>query len=387
MKKKFGTANRVSAIIVTLVSLALFRQCGLEVYAENNAQAAEGSGITGEEAAEETGAPERRLTMIIPLNSNETAQVPRYIVEENRAYMLDEASIVVEETERKSSYGADVVKVSRKVEDLTDNDLTRIKKEIVSEGIACELLSAVYRVEERDENGMPLRYSAVCEYGGLKKYSTSYPSAWQMKVCYDLCAEMTAPEVVEIREEMEITEMREDPGSVDTRTRRVVGDAADETESRAKEAMKREAAEKEEKPVPKANVRKILIKPEREAEGKMPGRITDLLVPLAAAVAVAGVTVPFIIWFSILTAPLYGMERKNRYRYIGRIRLGKKEGAYTAYLTRRLRERAMLPVFRIKLPRRVRKGAKTGQLQVRCPGGKQIMMTVGKTVTFTVEGD
>lgn len=324
MKKKFAIVNRVSALLMT------------------------------------------GLIRTFELSPNEIAEVPRYIVEDNAVYELDEESITVEETGNGSAEGADVVTFSRKVEDLSDNDLARLEKEIVSEGIPCELLSVAYKVEEEDKNGMPVRYSAVCEYGGLKKYSTSYPVAWRLTAHYGLLGE---PEIVEIQEEA---------GEDGTRTTRVTGKTENGEEA--------SDAEREDL-FPKPEIRRIQIKPSPDDGDKMK-KLKDLLVPLAAAAAAGtGVIIPFIIWIAILTAPLFGLKREGKYRYIGRIRLKKEDGTYAAYLTKRLRARAELPVFQIKLPERVWRNSKTGVLQVHCPGGKSILVTIGRKVCFTVEGD
>lgn len=356
MRKKFAAAGRLFVLIMTLVSFVLFLRNGLRACAQEQN-------------------PEQLVKTYLLL-PEETAQVPRYLVEKEAVYELDEASIVVEETERGGAEGADVVTFSKKVEGLSDNDLSKIEKTAVMEGIGCELLSAAYQVEETDKNGIPIRYSAVCEYGGLKKYSASYPAAWQLTARYDRLEGLTEPEVVEIQEIVEIWENgREDEGYGDTRTRRVTS----ETERAEDEA------DSGEKPVPRPRVKRIRIKPEPEEEDKW--KITELLPFLAAAAAGAGVTVPFIIWFSVLTAPLFGLWREGKYRYIGRIRLKRENGIYTAYLTERLRARAELPVFRIKLPEKVWKKAGTEMLRVHCPGGRTIVMTIGKAVRFTVEGD
>lgn len=86
-------------------------------------------------------------------------------------------------------------------------------------------------------------------------------------------------------------------------------------------------------------------------------------------------------------APLYERKEAGKYRYIGRIRLKKEEGGYAAWLTRRLLERAELPVFQIKLPKKVQREIKTGVIWIHCPGGRRIMAVAGKAVHFTVECD
>lgn len=354
MRKKFAIAVRLSVLIMTLVSLAFLLRSGLHACAQ-----------------EQTSEQLIKTFLLLP---EETAQVPRYLVEKGAVYELDEASLVVEETERGGSEGADVVTFSKKVEDLSDNDLSKIEKAAVMEGIGCELLSAAYQVEETDKNGIPIRYSAVCEYGGLKKYSASYPAAWQLTARYERLEELMGPEAVEIQEDV-WEETQERSGDSGTRTRRVT-----EVTERAENE-----ADSGKKPVPKPRIKRIRIKPKPEEEDKW--KITELLPFLAAAAAGAGVTVPFVIWFSVLTAPLSGLRREGKYRYIGRIRLKRENGIYTAYLTERLRARAELPVFRIKLPEKVWKKAGTEMLRVQCPGGRIIMMTIGKAVRFTVEGE
>lgn len=353
MRKKIAAAGRLSVLIMALVPFALFWRDGLCACAR-------------EQVSE-------RVVETFLLLPEETVQVPRYLVEKGTAYELDEASIVVEETERGGAEGADVVTFSRKVEDLSDNDLSKIEKSAVLEGTNCELLSAAYQVEETNENGIPIRYSAVCEYGGLKKYSESYPTAWQLTARYNRCEGLTEPEIVEIQENMQ--NVWEETGYGAARTKRVTG----ETEGAENEG------ESGKKPVPRPRIKRILIEPKPEEEDKR--KITKLILFLAAAAAGTGVTVPFIVWFSVLTAPLFGLRGEGKYRYIGRIRLKREDGFYTAYLTGRLRARAELPVFRIKLPGKVRKKARAGMLRVHCPDGRIIMVTVGRAVRFTVEGD
>lgn len=380
MKKKPATRKMVSALIMTLVSLAIFRQGGLCSCAMKNVKASERSASSAvseasatarvKTAMEEGGTdkPPESLTRVFELVSDETAQVPRRIVEGNAVYELDESSIVVEVNGNGSAEGADVVTFSRKVADLSDNDLSRIEKEAVIEGISCELLNVVYKVEEEDKNGMPTRYSAACQYGGLKKYSTSFPVAWRMTAQYNFCETITGEEIVKIREETK---------EENTRSERV----GDKGKSEAGNV-----SEKEEAIVPKAAGKGFRIKPGPESGEKE--KIPDGTIPfLAAAAAGAVLTVPFIIWVFVLTAPLYALKRGERYRYIGRIRLKKEKGMYVAYLTKRLYMRAGLPVFRIRISERMQKRSKSGMLQIHCPGGKRIMATIGKIVCFTVEGD
>lgn len=91
-------------------------------------------------------------------------------------------------------------------------------------------------------------------------------------------------------------------------------------------------------------------------------------------------------WLSAESAPLFEVKRAGRARYIGRIRLKEEEEGYAAYLTKRLLERAEIPVFRIKLPEKVRNNLHSGMLRIHCPDGQRIMAIAGKDVHFTVEG-
>lgn len=353
MKKNGNRAGRLSVLIVTLVSFVFLWQGKLNV------------------CAAKEGPPEQ-IERIFELTPEEILQVPKRIVEGMAVYELDEASIVVEETQNGSAEGANVIRFSKKVEDLQDNDLARIEKKSVIDGMGCELLNAVYKVEEKDKNGVPVRYSAVCEYGGLKKYSTSYPTAWRMTACYHLSGMLSEEEIVEMQEE---AAAKKSARYEETRTRRIF--SGREHKRREKEIEEREL-------FPKPEIKRIRIKPTTQEEGK---DIADVLLPLAAGAAATGLAVPFIIWFYILRAPLFGMKEGGKYRYIGRIRLKKEEKGYAAYLTKRLKRRAQLPVFQIKLQKRVWKSARAGGFFVYCPGGQKIAPTVGRVIHFTVEGE
>lgn len=356
MKKKVETAGIVRCLFMTLVSLVFLRAAPVQAGMTDIAQ-------TGGESV----LPPGSLTKVIALSDGEIRQVPRYIAEVGAVYELNEATITVEVTGRGSSEGADVATFSKKVEELPDNDLERIEKQMVFEGISCELLSVVYDVTREDENGIPLSYTASCEYGGLKKYSNSYPNAWQMTVQYDLCAAPVAEESVT---EWESYEYRVVP------SKKIEGEPG----GRAFEAPETEEADIE------PETRRFRIGPapgNGEEEAEKSG-LRDIALPLAAG---TGVTIPFIIWIAVLTAPIFSLKEGERYCYIGQIRLKKADGVYTAYLTKRLLARAELPVFRIKLPRRMWKKGKCGVFYVHCPDGKRIAVIAGKTAHFTVEGD
>lgn len=405
MEKKLKTWKRVCVLIVTTVSFLGFwqsaqgvqnvyaseeKQAQTETVAANNGVQTEpgevndralaeteeaGNGTQAEPEGEnrpEAEEAEKRLKKVIPLNEDKITQIPKYIVEEDTAYVLDETSVKVEVTETGSSEGADVVTFSRKAENLPDNDLARIEKTMLQEGIICELLSVIYEVEEEDEYGIPMRYSALCEYGGLKKYSTSYPAAWQMTVWYDACGPVDeGGTVTEYEYEYNYVQGSRRTGEGGTGT----GGKAESGETEKDAAF------------PKPSIKKF--RTGQTAGDDEEKEIADILVPLAAAAAAAGtgVSLPFMIWFTVMSVPLFALKKEEKYRYIGRIRLKKEEGIYTAYLTRRLFSKAEIPAFMIKLPEKVRKKMKTDMLQVHCPDGKRILLQAEKEVKFTVEGE
>jgi len=360
MKKEFVTGQRLPRAVMALLLFMLLGHTAVSVQAASE-QAAAG------EAGEVKLIPGKRLMKTVSLYADTVAQIPRYIVEEDTAYVLDESSIVVEETGRSSSEGANVITTSRKVEGLPDNDLERIEKQIAHEGLACDLLYVVYEATKEDEDGIPTEYSALCEYGGLQKYSESYPSAWQASFWYDAYEMSEGMEIIAEQEESERT-----VGGAVQKTRIVKG--------------KNRADGRKEPVIPKPEMKRFILKKivpgEKDEEEK---DITDFLLPVAAGALGAGLLLLFILWLFLLTAPLYALKEGEKYRYIGRIRLKKGEAGYVAYLTKRLIAKAALPVFKIKVPERARKSLKTGILQIRCPDGRRAAAICGKEARFTLE--
>lgn len=310
--------------------------------------------------------PETRLMKTIPLDAKTLTQIPRYIVEDGKAYVLDETSILLEETGRERAESAEVVTTSKKVEELPDNDLERIEKTISYDGITCSLLYVIYEVTKEEEDGLPVQYSAVCTYGGLKKYGESYPSAWQAIVWYDAYQTMEKPKTVTVKESKEYTDF-----FAVKSIRQVEAQNEDETDAPF---------------FPKPEIKQSIVKKTPPDKGKENKKSIDFSVPLAVAAALGtGAAFPFLFFFHSLTVPLFAWKKGEKYRYIGQVRLRKEETAYVAYLTSRLLGRAELPVFMMKLPDRVRRGAKTDRLQVRCPDGKRLLLICEKEVRFTLE--
>ena len=137
--------------------------------------------------------------------------------------------------------------------------------------------------------------------------------------------------------------------------------------------------------LPKPEVKRFELEKIRPGDKEEDKSTMDFLLPLAGGILGVGLILPFIIWFSILTAPLFALKKGEKYRYIGQIRLKETESGYAAYLTERLVNRADLPVFKIKVPEKVRRNSKEKMLKVCCPEGKWITLICGKEVGFTLE--
>lgn len=366
MKKEFGTELKAFIAVIVLLPTAFLGAKMKNVYAISEKWASEEWAL--EKAGEMMLISGKRVTKTFSLDSEVVTQIPKYIVEEGVSYVLDESSIVVEETGRSASEGADVITTLKQVESLPDNDLERIDKEITYNGTPCELLYVVYEVTKEDEDGIPTEYSAACTYGGLEKYSSSYPSAWQAVVWYD---------AYELIEELEIVTDRE------------VWEYEDTPKEKMIKMVKKENEMETEEEIPKSEKKIFTLKkivPGKEEEERK--KIPDMLIPLVTAAAATlgiGLLFPFILWFAILTVPIFALKRGEKYRYIGQIRLKKEETAYIACLTERLIDKAELPVFRIKMPDKIRKKMQSGILQVRCPDGKRIEAVCGKEVQFALE--
>ncbi len=303
----------------------------------------------------------------IPLNAETVTQIPRYIMEGNAAYILDEAKITIEETGYGSSEGADVVTASRKIEKLPDNDLARIEKSIIHDGIPCDLLCVVYEITEKDKLGIPKEYAAVCEYGGLKKYSRSYPSSWQAIVCYD---------VYQIEDAAPITVQYEESKSGHTLRHGVI--------KQPEEAEKAEN-ETEKKSSPVLSQKKLTEKSLERKEIKQTEDKKELWIPILALAAAAGLLGAWIHYFTNMTAPLYALTAAGKYHYIGQISIKKKKKIYLANLTNRLISKAELPSFKIKIPEKMKKRKEKELFSVKCPDGKIITTTFCSEILFDVE--
>lgn len=311
--------------------------------------------------------PEKSLTKRIPLNAETVTQIPKYIAEGDILYVLDETTIIIEETGYGSSEGADAVTTQKTIEALPDNDLARIEKTIVYEGITCKLLCVSYEITSRDVEGIPDQYTAVCEYGGLKKYSNSYAVDWEAVVRYDAYERNKYPE--------------EQKGGYEYRYRNFWQKNTKGTANNSEESKDTEKEDIPDKPQHKLLVRKTPLK-DQERNG------WKYLFLLMGIFLVAGILCALVYaLYNTLSnsAFLFSLTRQNKYRYIGRLRLKEKGGDCCVSLTERVISRAEILSFKIKIPEKTVKKAGKGMLMVQCPGGKTIMLILGREIVFVLE--
>ncbi len=311
--------------------------------------------------------PEKSLTKRIPLNAETVTQIPKYIAEEGILYVLDETAITIEETGYGSSEGADVVTTQKTIEALPDNDLARIEKTIVYEGITCKLLCVSYEITSRDVEGIPDKYTAVCEYGGLKKYSNSYAVDWEAVVRYDAYGRNKYPEEQAGGYEYKY-------GNFWQKNTRGLAD-------KSKEPGDTEKEDTPDKPQHKLLVRKTPLK-DQEWDG------WKYLFLLMGIFLVAGIlcALVYAVYHTLSnSAFLFSLTRHKKYRYIGHLRLKEKGGNCCVSLTERVISKAEILSFKIKIPEKTVKKAGKGMLMVQCPGEKTIMLILGKEIVFVLE--
>ena len=123
-----------------------------------------------------------KKTVILP--AGELTSIPRYETEGNILYVLDEDSLRLRTVSTGSAEGADMVTVTKIIAGLPDNDLERIPMTEKQGEVSCDLLYVSYKVTEESEEGMPLKYEALCWYGGLSKYEVDYDAAWEATMTY-----------------------------------------------------------------------------------------------------------------------------------------------------------------------------------------------------------
>lgn len=301
--------------------------------------------------------PEDSKTETILLNGNDITQIPKYKREGNMVYVLDESSIMIQVTGYTEDEGADVIRDTRIIEKLPDNDLNRIPMQIEKDGITCDLLYVTYNVTGTDKNGIANEYKAECFYGGLDEYTESFESSWQAVANYKGYSANRYIKASTVNYEYQYIEptIEEEP---------------EEEELTAIE-----------EPVPD--------EPEDIPEPKPVQKLSKIIV--AATGATAGIFLACVWYVFALTAPIYAMTTMGVYKRIGRIRIKNKirhdYGTidYEARLTEFLAEKAEVPSYKIKVPERIRKRSTKGVLLIKCPNGDVISPKLQSEVTFTLD--
>ncbi len=325
-----------------------------------------------------------KKTVILP--AGELTSIPRYETEGNILYVLDEDSLRLRTVSTGSAEGADMVTVTKIIAGLPDNDLERIPMTEKQGEVSCDLLYVSYKVTEESEEGMPLKYEALCWYGGLSKYEVDYDAAWEATMTYtghpiESNIQSTVVEYIYEYENppVEIGNM----GGESTRP------VVERQEAAPAETGNTETVEEEEVP----------MAAEEETEPELTQapehiNIGDETTPLgapaggsiaAAAGAVAGgIFIAVLGYVYFLTVPIYAAVFSGGYKRIGRIRLKYQKDHYTAVLSEYLVEKAEVGNYKIKVSSYIQKRSKVGIIDIQCPDGKMITRKLEEEVLFTV---
>ncbi|MCI9383551.1 MAG: hypothetical protein HFI24_05015 [Lachnospiraceae bacterium] len=342
------------------------------------------------------------LTKTVILPAGGVTAIPRYEVDGNVLYVLDEDSLSLRTVRTDSAEGAELVTVTKVIGGLPDNDLERIPMTEMEGDVSCELLYVSYKVTEESGEGMPLKYEALCWYGGLSKYKVDYDAAWEAVMTYTghpIESSIQSP-VVEYLYEYRNPPVVNGTGGGEA-VRNVLpgqGTALAEGEGGQMEETGTEGTERvEDETVPMAAEDETGREPEEEPEGEQDfGQfdIEDEAVPLglpggafaagAAVVAVAGLLAAVLWYVFFHTAPIYTALYSGGYKRIGRIRLKYRKDHYVAVLSEFLTERAEIGKYKIKMSGYFRKRSRVGILDIECPDGRMITRKLKDVVLFSV---
>lgn len=373
-----------------LMSLSLILLLGI------TAHGAEPSAVLQEREKREVQGDSLTKTLILP--AGEITSIPRYETDGNILYILDEDSLRLRTVSTGFAEGADMVTVTKIISGLPDNDLERIPMTEKQGEISCDLLSVSYKITEESKEGMPLKYEALCWYGGLSRYEEVYDAAWEASMTYtghpiESGIQSTAVEY--------IYEYRDRPGAAENgsgESERTIGGRRKEDSAETNETPETEDTEETEligeETVPMAAG-------EEQELGQEPGQgrpeyknIDDEDTPLgspgrAAAIAAAGIPaaglLAALLWYlHYFTAPIYAAMYSGGYKRIGRIRLKRCKDHYAAVLTEYLTERAETGNYKIKISQYIQNRSRIGILDIQCPDGRTITRKLKDVVLFTV---
>lgn len=281
------------------------------------------------------------ISNTISISSNDTAQIPRYRLDGDTLYILDEQSIQLHPVGSSDETGADVVQIEKIYEGLPDNDMVRLPITVTQDNTTYSLQTVDYEATSYDTYGLPSTYRAVCTYAGLQTYNVSQTSAWEAVVSYQGYRTGEYIQSSYIQYVYEYVDAKE---------------------------------EEEVPPEPE-----ITITPEIPSEKK--GNHGKVI----AAAATGGAFIAVIGYVFLLTAPVYGALASGKgYKYIGRVRIKRKKDHYAAAMNNFLIEKAEVDNYKIKPPKRILKRSEIGVLEIKCPDGSTLYPNLQQEVTFTI---
>lgn len=345
----------------------------------------------GAESSEVLTEGERRevdgdtLTKTVILPAGKLTSIPRYEAEGNTLYVLNEDSLRLRTVSTDFAEGADVVTVTKIIAGLPDNDLERIPMTEKQGDITCDLLYVSYKVTEESKEGMPLKYEAMCWYGGLNKYEVDYDAAWEATMTYTgypIESNIQSTVVEYIYKYENLPPVVAGGGSVAARPV-----TSERQEVAPEEPAETELIEEEEIPMAEEEEQEPEQGPAPENtnidEEDTPLGAPDGISIAAAGVVTGGILVAVLGYIYFLTAPIYAAIYSGGYKRIGRIRLKHEKDHYKAMLSEYLVEKAEVGNYKIKVSKYIQSRSKVGIMDIQCPDGRIITRKLEDEVLFT----
>lgn len=286
----------------------------------------------------------------LQLAADMITHIPKYKESGDQVFVLDDENVELSVSGKEEKEGAEIVTTNKTITELPDNDLIRIPMTEVYEGITCELLYVVYEITDYDENGVPSEYKAYCRYGGLDKYTEDIDAEWVASVTYtgyqldDYVKSSTISYVYQYIEYFDVVEEIEETKA------EVIPDEPE-----------------------------IIVDTEIPVEEKK-----QINAAVVAAASVGGILFAVVGGVLLLTVPVYAALGTGDYKYIGRMRLKKKDDLYEGILKESVADKAEIGNFMIRVPKRVQKRNEVEMLNIVCPDGKVIRKKMQDEVLFKI---
>lgn len=288
------------------------------------------------------------VTEKIPLTSDEVTHIPKYKESGDLLFVLDDEEVEVSVTGTEKKKGAEVVTTNKTITGLPDNDLARIPMVEEYEGVSCDLLYVIYEITDYDENEVPIEYKAYCRYGGLSEYTESIDAEWEATAAYtgyQLDQYVKSSTVTYVYQYVEHFESADVP-------------------------------EEEPEEIPEEEIEELPAEAPQEEE--------HINAAAVAAAAVGGILFAVIGGILLLTVPVYAALGTGEYKYIGRMRLKRKEHLYEGTLKESLADKAEIGNFMVRIPKRVQKRNEVEMLNIVCPDGKVIRKKMQDEILFKI---